>query len=328
MIVVLRALGLGDMLTAVPALRAIRRQDPFEEVVLAGPPALAPIAAWSGAVHRVVPTTGLEGPLSPSLGGARLACNLHGRGPESSRLLEATQPGRLVSFRHPGVATTAGGPDWDEDEHEMTRWCRLVDSAGFHAHPEDYRLPLPPAEHHPEPGGVVVHPGAASAARRWPAERWAALLGEMLSAGCPVVVTAGPSDQAVLARLRDLAPVDPRLTFFETSHVEQLAAVIAHARILVCGDTGPAHLATAFATPSVLLFGPTDPARWGPPRGWLHRVLWAGHRGDPHGDVVDPGLLELDTDTVTSAVDHHLRLTAVTAGAGGARAMTGPPAVR
>ena len=44
-----------------------------------------------------------------------------------------------------------------------------------------------------------------------------------------------------------------------------LAATIAHARLLLCGDTGLAHLATAFGTPSVVLFGPTPPARWGPP---------------------------------------------------------------
>jgi ADP-heptose:LPS heptosyltransferase len=72
---------------------------------------------------------------------------------------------------------------------------------------------------------------------------------------------------------------------------------------VVCGDTGVAHLATALRTPSVVLFGPTPPARWGPPadRPW-HRVLWAGRTGDPHGRSADDGLLEIDVADVTAAL--------------------------
>src|SRR5581483_1949154 len=69
------------------------------------------------------------------------------------------------------------------------------------------------------------------------------------------------------------------------------------------GDTGVAHLATAFGVPSVILFGPIPPAEWGPPpdRPW-HRALWAGRRGDPHGDAPDPGLLALRVDDVLGAL--------------------------
>ena len=72
---------------------------------------------------------------------------------------------------------------------------------------------------------------------------------------------------------------------------------------MVCGDTGVAHLATALRTPSVVLFGPTSPALWGPPpdRPW-HRPLWAGTSGDPHGERPDPGLLAIDVDQVTEAL--------------------------
>jgi ADP-heptose:LPS heptosyltransferase len=75
--------------------------------------------------------------------------------------------------------------------------------------------------------------------------------------------------------------------------------VIAEAELVICGDTGTGHLATALDTPSVLLFGPTPPSRWGPTVATSqHIVLWAGHVGDPLGNRPDPGLLELQVDDV------------------------------
>jgi ADP-heptose:LPS heptosyltransferase len=84
-----------------------------------------------------------------------------------------------------------------------------------------------------------------------------------------------------------------------------LATRVATARLLVCGDTGVAHLATAYRTPSVLLFGPTAPRHWGPavdPD--LHIVLWHGddgHLGDPHGAAVDPALEMITVAEVLAA---------------------------
>jgi len=68
---------------------------------------------------------------------------------------------------------------------------------------------------------------------------------------------------------------------------------------VLSGDTGVAHLAVALGTPSLALFGPTDPAHWGPPPGRPeHRVLWAGRSGDPHAGRPDPGLLEIEAEQV------------------------------
>jgi ADP-heptose:LPS heptosyltransferase len=81
--------------------------------------------------------------------------------------------------------------------------------------------------------------------------------------------------------------------------LRELASLVAGAALVICGDTGVGHLATAFGTPSVLLFGPTPPSRWGPPvRRSRHRVLWAGSVGDPHGDRIDPGLARLTEEDV------------------------------
>ncbi|WP_328600961.1 glycosyltransferase family 9 protein [Actinomadura physcomitrii] len=302
---VLRALGLGDLLTAVPALRALRRGMPGARITLAAPPALAPLALATGAVDDVLPADSGLGPL-PSAGPVGAAVNLHGRGPRSHRVLAALRPGRLLAFAHTGALHT-DGPDWDPGEHEVARWCRLVRAYGFDADPDDLDLAAP-AVPSPAPGAVVVHPGAAFPARRWPAERFAAVAAALRAGGERVVVTGGPGEGALAHGVVELAGLDPRDDLAGRTHLPQLAALVAGARLVVCGDTGVAHLATAFRTPSVLLFGPTPPARWGPPDRAEHRVLWAGRSGDPHGGEPHPGLLEISADQAVEAAGKALTL--------------------
>jgi ADP-heptose:LPS heptosyltransferase len=87
----------------------------------------------------------------------------------------------------------------------------------------------------------------------------------------------------------------------ETSLVD-LAAVVGAAGLVVSGDTGMAHLATAMRVRSVVLFGPVSPDEWGPPRAGRHVALWAGRRGNPHASTVDAGLLALSVETVVAAM--------------------------
>jgi ADP-heptose:LPS heptosyltransferase len=299
-LLVLRALGLGDLCTAVPALRALRAAYPGHRLVLAAPSWQEPLARLAG-VDEVTPTDAL-GPLPSRWEGVDVAVNLHGRGPQSSTHLAELRPGRLLAFEHPDVPATRGGPQWRQDEHEVHRWCRLLRGAGVPADPTDLHLPVPPGASPAHPSAVVVHAGAASPARRWPAERFARVVRVLSECGQHVLLTGGRAERARceeivrLARLRD-----------ERGRVEVvagetdlacLAATVAAARAVVCGDTGVAHLATASATPSVVLFGPTPPAWWGPPATGPHRTLWKGGTGDPHGQEMDPGLAQISVAEV------------------------------
>jgi ADP-heptose:LPS heptosyltransferase len=295
-VLVLRALGLGDLLTAVPALRALRRGLPGARITLAAPAALGPLARSTGAVDAVLPADGLE-PLPPA-GPVDVAVNLHGRGPQSHRLLARLSPGTLLAFAC--AEADHDGPAWDGGEHEVARWCRLVSAYGFDADPADLDLAAP-AVASPAPGAAVVHPGAAYPARRWPADRFAAVAAALRDGGERVVVTGGPGETDLARRVVDLAGLPADADLSGRTPISELAALVADARLVVCGDTGVAHLATAFRTPSVLLFGPTPPGRWGPPDRAEHRVLWAGRRGDPHGPAPCPGLLEISADEAVRA---------------------------
>ena len=303
-VVVLRALGLGDLLTAVPALRALADAFPRHPRLLATPAALAPLARCSGAVDEIVPTDGLDQPLHRRLHDAGIAVNLHGRGPESHRLLLAAGPRRLVGFAHPAVPASSDGPRWTAGEHEVTRWCRLLEESGIAADPSrlDLDLPSGPVPHRAA-GATLLHPGAAAPARRWPPERFAAVARAEARAGRPVLVTGGPAEAELAHDVAARAGLPESSVHAGPGGVLALARLVAAADRVVCGDTGVAHLATAVGTPSVVLFGPTAPALWGPPadRPW-HRALWAGTSGDPHGQLPDPGLLALAVEQVLEAL--------------------------
>jgi ADP-heptose:LPS heptosyltransferase len=309
---VLRALGLGDLLTAVPALRALRRHLPRHEIVLAAPGRLAPAAAATGLVDRLLPAA------APGRGVPRtlpwpgpapdVAVDLHGNGPGSHLLLQRLGPRRLLAYAHP-LTPGIPGPVWRSDEHERERWCRLLAWYGIGADPDDLRLP-PPATPSPAPGAVVVHPGADAGARRWPRERFAAVARELSGRGYRIVVTAGAGEEALARWVAAAAGLTAGAVLGGPADVPfgRLAALVARARCVVVGDTGLAHLATALGTPSVVLFGPVAPRLWGPPADPRHRVLWhagagdSARPGDAHGRRPDQRLLRITVGEVVEAV--------------------------
>jgi len=300
-LLILRALGLGDVLTGVPAIRALARAFPDHRRVLAAPRALEPLVALIGGVDELVDVPDLSTPPPP---GADVAVNLHGRGPESHRLLLASRPERLIAFRRDDVPETLAMPEWRPTEHEVSRWCRLLTSYGIAADPSDLQITPPPGEAPAAAAGAtLIHPGAASEARRWPAERWAAVARSQLAAGRRVAVTGGPDEVELARSVASRAGLGKDAVLAGRTDLTDLARCVAVAARVACGDTGVAHLATALGTPSVVLFGPTPPSQWGPPPySARHRALWHGGRGDPHGTSPDPGLLEIQPETVISAL--------------------------
>ena len=298
-VLALRALGLGDALTGIPALCGLRRAHPDARLVLAAPAALGGWLRDLGVVDDVLPTSGLV-ELPSGTAPPDLAVNLHGRGPRSHDLLLALGPRDLLAYSCP-AAGWVRGPVWDEAEHEVDRWCRLVREAGGDCSPDDLLLPLGSAG---EGGHVVLHPGAAAPARRWPVDRWAAVAAALAADGHDVVVTGVPAEGGLCA---SVAAAHPRVRDeCGRQALGDLARLVASASLVLCGDTGVAHLATAAGTPSVLLFGPTAPSRWGPAvHQDRHRVLWHDRPGDPpgdpHGASVDPRLARIPVAEVLAA---------------------------
>ncbi|MEV1013578.1 glycosyltransferase family 9 protein [Micromonospora sp. NPDC049801] len=303
MILVLRALGVGDLVTAVPALRALRAAYPDHELALAAPGGLAPLVDLVGGVDELVDTTGLDGPLRPGRA-PEIAVNLHGRGPQSHRLLAAARPGRLVAFAN-ADAGFGDGPRWRDDEHEVDRWCRLLSWYDIPADRRDLGLRRPDPAGLPV-GATLLHPGSNVPAKRWPAERFAALARTLRERGHRVLVTGSADERGLAERVAEASGLPPAAVLAGRTDLGALAALVADARLVVSGDTGVAHLATAYGTASVVLFGPVPPAAWGPPPDRpRHRALWAGEGDWPRWDGVGthPTLTALPLDEVLAAVN-------------------------
>jgi ADP-heptose:LPS heptosyltransferase len=297
-VLVLRALGLGDLLTGIPALRGLRRAFPVARIVLATRRDLTSLALFSGAVDEVLPT-GALGELRWDRTPPELAVNLHGRGPESIADLLTARPKLMISHRN-AAFPALGGPPWRGELHEVDRWCGLLGSARIACEPEDLGLGRPAGYPYLR-DVVVIHPGAASASRRWPPDRFAAVARALSDAGHRILITGSAAEKDLAHTVAGLAGLHESAVLAGELDVLGMVALITDCLLLICGDTGVGHIATATGTPSVLLFGPTPPSRWGPRGRGPHVAVWAGDRGDPHGDHPHPGLLLITPSRVLQA---------------------------
>ncbi|TKK91101.1 glycosyltransferase family 9 protein [Herbidospora galbida] len=168
-------------------------------------------------------------------------------------------PGSLLDLRH----------QVPDDIPEPERALSLTTAAGYPPVGSSLSVRGPLPEPDLPSGYLVVHPGTSVPARAWPPGHCAALVELLTGHGHRVVVTGSPGERELTARVAGRHGIDlgGRTTLAE------LAGALAGARVVVAGNTGPAHLAAAVGTPVVSLFAPTVPAvRWAP-YGVRRRVL-------------------------------------------------------
>lgn len=302
---VLRALKLGDLLVAVPALRALREYFPEHRIMLAAPAWLEPLISLIGADIELLPTPSLDAPIQAP-GAIDIAVNLHGKGPQSHERLDELNPRARIGHRSEGWE----GPEWVQDMHERDRWVSMLAHYGIPGDSTNLRLAVPAIDIARFTGGAeycVVHAGAAYGSRHWPADRFAAVVDHLVDSGKTVLLTGSDSERTraedVMALVSSESGDAVRVAAGSTTLLEY-AAIIARAAIVISADTGAAHLASAFARPSVTLFGPASPEQWGPPPG-PHRVLTVAHlrRGTLFTGVPDPALTGVNVDDVLDSID-------------------------
>ncbi|MGN8048777.1 glycosyltransferase family 9 protein [Curtobacterium sp. 22159] len=301
-LLVLRAIKLGDLLVAVPALHALRRAFPDHRITLATTAWLAPVVELLPEVDVHLAQHGLDHPIGADRGVVDVAVNLHGAGPESSDLIAALGARRVIGHADP--VHGLDGPVWPDDVHERERWTRLLDWHGIPADPDEVAIARPAAD--PAlAGAAVVHIGAFHGARHWPTDRFAEVVRVLRARGLDVVLTGGADDVERAAAVARAAGLGEEAVLAGVLGLQEFAGVIAAARLVVTVDTGAAHLASAYGIPSVVVFGPAPPEAWGPPASGPHVVLTDAsvRLGDVFAEDPDPALLAVGVADVLAAVD-------------------------
>lgn len=146
---------------------------------------------------------------------------------------------------------------------------------------------------------VLIHPGGGWGAKRWPAERYGAVVEEFAMRGAIVLVNAGPGEEALAGAV--VIAANGHGTVVECS-LEQLISLTRRVSLVIGGDTGPVHLACAVGKPVVGIYGPTDPRRNGP-YGSLVRVLRnpESRRDHARREETEAGLLTIRPEVVMEA---------------------------
>ena len=311
-LIVLRQTGLGDLVSGLPALRALRRAFPKHRMRMTCPSWLAPLATHLRVADILVTEDhGAGGPVEhESADESMVRKALESvRSPDVLVALRAPErdvaravvdgPARLViAYRHPEIDATAPFPTFSFDDHILLRWERLLDRFGVVSRRADlhFRLPVGAAR-----GGrhTVIHVGAGSPARRWPEERWSQVARALEMAGHRVLLTGSEDEAALVARVRGSAGIPRDRDVSGRTDVLALAQLVSEARLVLSCDTGIAHVAIGLRVPSVILFGAVAPVWWGAPPGCLlHRSLWKGRLGEPYAPQPDPGLLQISVAEV------------------------------
>ncbi len=350
-VLVVRLDNLGDVLMTTPAIEALARSDGERRVTLLASRAGAAVKDHVAAIDDVLvyDAPWVAGPHRSGQADRRFLARLAQRRfdaaviftvctqsalPAAMLCRMAGIPLRLAHARENPYALLT---DWVRDDevvgdgmrHEVERQLALVRSVGFDAAGEPRlsfrssaderdaaRLALADAGLDPFAPYVVVHPGSSAASRRWPAERFGRAAARLaVSSGVQLVFAGGAGDAADVAAAQAAAG-GVGVALVGRLSLGGFAALVAGARMLVCNNSGPAHLAAASGTPVVVLYALTNPQHtpWRvPSRVLSHDVPCRNCLRSVCPERHHACLLGIDVDAVVTAATDLLRETGVAA---------------
>ena len=288
-IVILHPGGLGDLLLAVPAIRGLRKAFPGRQVLLCGQADAAEFLSDCGLVDRwlSVQTTActalFAGAASddPWLGDWLRRCDV-------AVAWTRDDAGTVAAaLRASGAVAAIAQSPFDstlESAHQSDRFVEIVGrqdaqvSVATLSTPEAFRAEagvclaaygLPR-----ERSLAMIHPGSGSPHKCVKPEIIASVIEGLQAHGLEPLLLEGPADYGMVERL--LAQLPRRPILLRALPLRVLAGMLSKVELFVGHDSGVTHLSALVGTPTVAMFGPTDPARWAP-RGSAVNVL----RGKP-----------------------------------------------
>ena len=278
----------GDAVMTVPALRALRQAFPDAHVTLVSRPGTADIFAEADFVDEVLvyERRGLASACRQIREWRRrefdLAVLFQNAFEAAAMAFLARVPVRIgydTERRRALLTHAIALPPWKDERHESVYYLNLIEALErlpgvklpFEATGPQFKLDVSADRQQKarefllqqgirtEGPLVLICPGSInSRAKRWPAERYAAVADRFMETGASVTLIGSPAETEVSAQVCRLMRKQPIVLTGKTS-VAEATAIIRVAGILITNDTGPAHIASAVGTPVLVIFGPTNP---------------------------------------------------------------------
>jgi len=316
-IAILRALHLGDLLCALPAVRALRAQYPEAHIAWIGLPHMRALIerypdlvdeyinfpGWPGLPER----TYEPGAVVEFLGGMQerefdLVLQMQGDGTITNALVGLMGAAHTAGFYLPSAyrPDPAAYLPYPDDCHEILRHLRLVAHLGVEEGDTAIPFPIAAAEERAarellgrvgrQARYVVFHVGARDLRRQWSPAKFGAV-GQALAREGFAGIFTGTSAERPLVTAACRAMGAGAIDVCGETDLGTLAALVNGAAVVVANDTGISHVAAARRTPSVILYSISDPNRWAPLDRTRHRAMSAQASPEAVIEVVREQLL-------------------------------------
>jgi heptosyltransferase-2 len=278
----------GDAILALPAVDSLAAHFPGAEITIAAPDWVREIFAPENGRRAV-----LSLPLARSLSGLKTSAETLRREKFDLAVLLTNSFGSALPFyrariperwgyrrdgRGPLLTRSVKPPDPQaEPRHHLYYYLELLSRLGIETVTPDLRLRVPDDERAAARAALasegvdrskplaVFNPGASyGPAKRWPADRFAALADRLAAEKNVQVVLTGAAGEADIAAAVAAAMKTNPVSLAGRTTLRRLLAVIAEAALFVTNDTGPMHMANALRVPIVAVFGPTEPKATAP----------------------------------------------------------------
>jgi heptosyltransferase I len=282
-ILIIKPSAIGDIVHALPALNLVRRRWPAAKVSWLVTPACADLIRGHPQIDELIiferkrfgagwRSPRAFGELFSFLRSLRdrkfdLVLDMQGLF-RSGYMSWATRAAVRLGFSNAREGGWIFYNHWVRNDlrtHAVTRYLDLAEAAGCGREPVEFVLPvrdedratvsalLPPGERY-----AVLAPGAGWDTKRWPVERFAALVPPLREMGLTSVVAGGPGDRKWSAQIPGAIDLTGRTT------LKELIALLDSASVVIGNDSGPSHIAAALGRPLVTMYGPTSPEATGP----------------------------------------------------------------
>jgi len=298
-IAIFRALQLGDLLCAIPAIRAVQRHFVHARITLIGLPwAKTLVDRFPDYFQAHLHFPGAEGLPEQEFNAAStenffrmqkrvrydLLLQMHGSGTIVNRLVEKFNAGTTAGF-HPWSCPRPGPLfiPYPDHLHEVRRHLALVRALGIETGSEEMEFPV--NEHDRttlqktlsdkirEPY-VVIHPGARDPNRRWSISGFSRIAEICQRSGYKVLLTGTSDERPVCEMVAAITEGDPQIVAGMTE-LGTMGALIESSRMVISNCTGIAHLAAALKKDSLIISLEKEPWRWAPLNTELHRtIVW------------------------------------------------------